>query len=177
VEAAVAAAVAGAGETELAFESIDWPKNVLNKWKEKYPWATPQDCEDVSQGLKDWFALIRSAHPRRLGMPSRSVDLLWHELILETRFYERFCRECVGFFVHHSSNESDTSEPAKEAQKKDVMRTWMGACMMENIDPMHPERLPRLFRLDEQVGDEKGFKFNLLRPSDQDATNPTEWFE
>lgn len=36
--------------------------------------------------------------------PSQIIDLAWHELILFTKFYDRFCNENLGKFIHHMPN-------------------------------------------------------------------------
>jgi len=35
-------------------------------------------------------------------VPSRQIDDVWHELILCTREYQKFCEEFLGTFIHHS---------------------------------------------------------------------------
>jgi hypothetical protein len=43
---------------------------------------------------------------RGLPVPSQEVDDVWHAFLLFTREYEAFCREAIGFFVHHSPTKS-----------------------------------------------------------------------
>lgn len=43
-----------------------------------------------------------------LGMISREVDDFWHQFILFTRLYAKFCDEVMGFFVHHMPRTSYT---------------------------------------------------------------------
>jgi hypothetical protein len=163
-------------EIEVSIRNVCWPKYVLEKWQKHYPGASIEQQKAVEEALKDWFDLVKNAHPRKLGMPSRSVDLLWHELILETKFYEKFCSEHVGFFVHHSSNDSDKSKDGQRAQRVEVMRTWMGACALEGVDYKNPSRLPRLFASDGELKDELGFKFSTGDITQSDATNLGHWF-
>ena len=35
-------------------------------------------------------------------MPSKLVDVAWHEMILRTREYAGFCRRAFGEFLHHT---------------------------------------------------------------------------
>jgi hypothetical protein len=155
--------------------SMVWPNHVIEKWKLNYPSATEDDVLYVSWALNDWFDLIKSANKRHLGMPSRSVDLLWHELILETRWYERFCNEHIGFFVHHSGNDSDVSEEGRAKQHIDVVRTWMAACYAEGIDPTNASKVPRLFFADKKICDIKGRWFEVNEPNINEI-DPTKWF-
>ncbi|RZS98908.1 glycine-rich domain-containing protein [Aquimarina brevivitae] len=38
--------------------------------------------------------------------PSLIVDLAWHELILFTRFYTKFCTEHYGRYIHHTPSKN-----------------------------------------------------------------------
>lgn len=38
--------------------------------------------------------------------PSERIDLAWHEFLLFTKEYQRFCSKMFGFFVHHNPRES-----------------------------------------------------------------------
>ncbi len=38
-------------------------------------------------------------------------------------------------------------------------RAFRGACELEGIDPHRPDRLPRIFAIDEELGIEDGFRF------------------
>ncbi len=40
--------------------------------------------------------------------PSHIVDLAWHEFILFTRFYAKFCEENFNRFIHHTPSASST---------------------------------------------------------------------
>jgi hypothetical protein len=37
-----------------------------------------------------------------LAMISPKIDLVWHQFVLFTQSYDRFCRGAVGIFVHHT---------------------------------------------------------------------------
>ncbi|MEO0794093.1 MAG: hypothetical protein AAFX93_02970 [Verrucomicrobiota bacterium] len=47
------------------------------------------------------FMQLVSNSPTTLT-PSLRVDLVWHEFILFTREYARFCEEQFGHFIHHT---------------------------------------------------------------------------
>lgn len=34
-------------------------------------------------------------------VPKSDVDEYWHRMILQTRWYEKFCKDIFGFFIHH----------------------------------------------------------------------------
>ncbi len=46
-------------------------------------------------------------------MPSRAVDIAWHEMILMTRTYHHFCERAFGRYLHHSP-EAIMEEPLRQ---------------------------------------------------------------
>lgn len=122
------------------------------------PELTPAQRAEVFAGLADYFRLCHAAGRRMVAMPSQAVDDAWHEFILFTRQYERFCRTAFGRFLHHTPAEamrSPTDAPAA------LRRAWRLACAREKIDPKRPDRLPRLFALDAALGIAGGFVYPL----------------
>ena len=67
-----------------------------------------------------------------VAMPSQAVDDAWHEFILFTRHYERFCRNAFGRFLHHTPAEAMNS-PTQASDG--IKRAWRLACAHEGIDP------------------------------------------
>jgi hypothetical protein len=76
------------------------------------------------------------------------VDDLWHEFILDTREYERFCKAAFGSFFHHVPA---AATPPGEEMGAALRRTWRSVCFAEGIDPRRPTRLPLLFRTDSEL--------------------------
>ena len=113
---------------------------------------------EVFAGLNDYFQLCRRAGRRMVAMPSQAVDDAWHEFILFTRQYDKFCRQAFGRFLHHTPAEAMTS-PTQASDG--IRRAWRLACAQERIDPKKPERLPRLFALDASLGLAGGFVYQL----------------
>jgi hypothetical protein len=114
----------------------------------RYPKLASSDL--ALRGLRQWLGLHVAA-PGLLGMPSKGVDLLWHEFILDTVEYERFCRQAYGRTLHHAPER--TIDPA--AQAEGVARTFAMACRDEGIQLPGMLALPVLFTVDEslQLGD------------------------
>ena len=54
------------------------------------------------EGLDAWFIACLYADNRMIGMPSKTVDIAWHEFILRTREYHRFCERAFGEYLHHT---------------------------------------------------------------------------
>lgn len=113
---------------------------------------------EVFAGLNDYFQLCRRAGRRMVAMPSQAVDDAWHEFILFTRQYDKFCRRSFGRFLHHTPAEA-MSSPTQASDG--LKRAWRLACAQEKIDPKEPERLPRLFALDASLGIAGGFVYQL----------------
>jgi hypothetical protein len=103
----------------------------------------------VLDGLRTWFVACLYAEGKTLGMPSRAVDVAWHEFILMTREYQSFCDEAFGYYLHHSPEET-----MDEAMPGALRRTLLTT----ERDPMVPGYvgIPFLFALDGELGLEDG---------------------
>ena len=136
-----------------------WPPGLLEKLAEHYPDLARKDTALVSRGLRQFFIAHLMSGKRFVSMPSRVADDLWHEFILYTREYKRFCRQAFGFgaFLHHT--------PAivlsvNRRGNEGLRRVWWYSCKYENIDPHHPSRLPLLFALDAKLNIPNGFRYH-----------------
>lgn len=112
----------------------------------------------VFAALADYFHLCHQAGRRMVAMPSQAVDDAWHEFILFTRQYDKFCRHAFGRFLHHTPAEA-MATPTQATEG--IKRAWRLACAREGIDPMKPARLPHLFALDAALGIAGGFVYHL----------------
>lgn len=122
------------------------------------PELSAEQRNEVFAALDDYFQLCRKAGHRMVAMPSQAVDDAWHEFILFTRQYDKFCRHAFGRFLHHTPAEAmRTPTQASDGLK----RAWRLACAHEKIDPKKPDRLPRLFAIDAALGIAGGFIYQL----------------
>lgn len=68
--------------------------------------STALECsaEEVFHALREVICFLHLAASKESGMltPSHRVDLAWHEFILCTVAYERFCTTNFGRFIHHT---------------------------------------------------------------------------
>lgn len=133
-----------------------FPPGLFRKLQQKRPALQIRDCELVARGLRQFFLAHLKSGRRFVSMPSQLADDLWHEMILYTKFYDSFCRQAFGRFLHHT--------PAvvlgKDRQDNTgLRRTWWYCCREENINPRQPSRLPLLFALDTKFGIEDGFRY------------------
>ncbi|PKO37503.1 MAG: hypothetical protein CVU33_12705 [Betaproteobacteria bacterium HGW-Betaproteobacteria-6] len=122
------------------------------------PELSAEQRGEVFAALDDYFQLCHKAGRRMVAMPSQAVDDAWHEFILFTRQYDKFCRHAFGRFLHHTPAEAmSTPTQASDGLK----RAWRLACAHEKINPKSPARLPRLFALDAALGIAGGFVYHL----------------
>jgi hypothetical protein len=103
----------------------------------------------VLDGLRNWFVACLYADGKTLGMPSKAVDIAWHEFILMTREYQAFCDGAFGYYLHHSPEE--TMDEAMPASLRRTLTTL-------ERDPAVPGYIgiPFLFALDGELGIPEG---------------------
>ena len=92
-----------------------------------------------------------------VSMPSQVVDVAWHEFILYTRPYEKFCKKGLGRFLHHTPTEAMSSPTVAQ---DGIKRAWRLSCARHKIDPARPAELPLLFSIDKQLNIEDGFIYS-----------------
>lgn len=64
----------------------------------------PQSCgQALAEVIK--FMALAAARTNSPLTPSARVDLAWHEFILFTRLYERFCQQNFGKMIHHEPSD------------------------------------------------------------------------
>lgn len=139
-------------------EQYHFHKGIRHKLSQKHPQLTEQQLDMVFQGLRDYFRICHRAKNRRVSMPSQVIDDAWHEFILSTRIYERFCTRALGRFLHHTPAEAmSTPTLAKDG----IKRSWRLACALEQINPKKPVRLPLIFAMDGLLNIANGFTYQL----------------
>jgi hypothetical protein len=132
------------------------PQFLKLKLRERYAHLSQKDAELVERGLRQFFLTCHRSRGKFVAMPSQAVDVLWHEFILHTRAYRRWCGFGLGRFLHHTPAEA----LAQNDKRNDgLRRAWFWACKDESIDPRLPTRLPLLFALDTKLGIEGGFNY------------------
>ena len=101
------------------------------------------------EGLREWYLACLSARGETLGMPSRVVDIAWHEMILMTRTYHHFCENAFGHYLHHSP-EAVMDEPIDDG----LARTLK---VLEAQSSGTIAGVPLLFAVDSELGREDGY--------------------
>ena len=147
------------GQRAAYLENYAFPPAIQRKLAIKYPHLEAHQIDRAMDALRDYFDCCNRAGWRRtVSMPSQIVDDAWHEFILFTRIYQRFCRRALGRFLHHTPAEAMTSPSVAQ---HGIKRAWRLACAKERIDPRKPERLPLLFAIDAELGIADGFRYAL----------------
>ena len=92
-------------------ERYEFPLALRSKVGEKLDRA---QAGATLEGLREWYLACLDAPGATLGMPSRAVDIAWHEMILMTHTYHRFCERAFGRYLHHSP-EATMEEPLRQS--------------------------------------------------------------
>lgn len=141
---------------EAFIRETSLPQGLFEKLRKRHPHLTIKDCQLVAQGLRQFFMTHLKSGRKFVSMPSQVVDDLWHEFILYTKHYDRFCQGAFGRFLHHTP-------AAVLGRNRDnnagLRRCWWYACREENINPRAPTRLPLLFALDAKLRIPDGFVY------------------
>lgn len=110
----------------------------------------------VERGLREWFVCCAWRGRTILGMPSRLVDEAWHEFILDSVSYTRFCEVAFGGYLHHTPDEA-MSTPVGDALG-DTVRAWDRSGMGTSEESV-------LWDLDERLGASEPLGLNGLQLS------------
>ena len=143
---------------EKLIDKFAFPKSLSQKVIEKYPHLDQEQAERVVDGMREYFHVCNIGRHRMISMPSQAVDVAWHEFILFTREYKKFCQKALGRFLHHTPAEAMKSQTAAQ---KGIQRAWKISCVREGIAPKAPNKLPLLFALDSELEIPDGFNYSL----------------
>ena len=132
------------------------PPWLKRKLRQAHPALSLKDAELVERGLRQFFLACHRSRGKFVAMPSRAVDVMWHDFILHTQGYREWCTLALGRFLHHTPAEV----LAGQAKHNDgLRRAWFWSCKDEAINPRKPTRLPLLFALDIKFAIPGGFAY------------------
>ncbi|MEF3303699.1 hypothetical protein [Paenibacillus sp. GYB003] len=100
-----------AGQLELAFEENFGPQ-LKRRVLGNHPRMSEAEYECKLLELKRY--MLMNAVLKQVPMFSPEVDVIWHEMLMFTREYERFCRHWNGRTVHHAPH----GEPVEMAGER-----------------------------------------------------------
>ncbi len=132
------------------------PRYLLTKLRVAHPQLEQRDAELVLRGLRQFFMAYLRSGRQFVSMPSLIVDHAWHEFILHTEAYQRWCEAAFGGMLHHSPAAALGPDPRRN---DGLRRAWYWACKEESVDPRMPARLPLLFALDTKFHVPGGFSY------------------
>ena len=145
-------------EQLLFIENYKFSSSLLKRVQKQHNYLTNDDIELVVDAMRDYFYICSQANGKIVSMPSEIVDVFWHEFILFTREYDKFCKKSFGKFLHHTPTEAMKS---KTSAQKGIKRAWRLACAKDKINPKNPIKLPWLFNIDKALDIKGGFKYEL----------------
>jgi hypothetical protein len=132
------------------------PVLLKRKLRQELPHLGVKQSDLVEQGLRQFFLAYLFSGGKFVAMPSKAVDSMWHNFILDTRAYQQWCRLAFGKLLHHTPAEA----LGASAERNDgLRRVWFYACREEGIDPRNATRLPLLFALDAKLQVPGGFSY------------------
>jgi hypothetical protein len=127
-------------------ESYAFPTALKDKLSEEF--ENDHQVAVALEGLREWYLACLEAPGKPLGMPSRAVDIAWHEMILMTRAYHSFCDRAFGHYLHHNPEV--------------VMDEPMRASLARTLSVVEPRSeliagVPLLFAVDDHLGISDGY--------------------
>jgi hypothetical protein len=111
-----------ARKAEAYIASYRFPAHISSRVIRRIPQLDQTGWALVEQGLREWFVCCAWRGRTVLGMPSRLVDEAWHEFILDSLAYTRFCETAFGEYLHHTPDEA-VGTPMGDALG-DTVRAW-----------------------------------------------------
>jgi hypothetical protein len=152
-----------ARKAEAYIASYAFPSHLSSRVRRHNPQLDEAGWKPVEQGLREWFVCCAWRGRTILGMPSRLVDEAWHEFILDSISYTRFCDVAFGGYLHHTPDEA-MSTPMGDALG-DTVRAWDRSEMGSSEESV-------LWDLDEQLGVGEPLGINGLQLSASRARSP-----
>lgn len=134
-----------------------FPSSLRREVAKRYPHLSEAELIRVSKELIKYFTLfIMTDKKTVIAMPSRVLDIAWHQFILNTARYNDFCEKGIGRFIHHTPAENDSSVIHMEGMRN----AWMLACEQDHLSPKSPPNLPSIFAIDAELKIADGFRYS-----------------
>jgi hypothetical protein len=133
------------GRRRAYIEHYAIPIALRTKLREKFD--DDRQVQIAVEGLREWYLACLAARGEMLGMPSRAVDIAWHEMILMTREYHHFCHRAFGRYLHH------TPDSAMDAPMSSSLARTLAIAESQSLTVAG---VPRLFAVDKELELEDG---------------------
>lgn len=143
---------------KLFIEKFEFPIQVRMKISKKYPNLSECELNLAIKALRQFFHVCNYSNGSPIAMPSKVVDIGWHEFILHTRVYQQFCYLANGRYIHHCPF---TEVTKREDIQDSFKRCWYSACQFEEMYSKSPSDLPLVFGIDSILNIPDGNRFSL----------------
>lgn len=104
-------------EMEVGSLDID---HICDRVMNERRWAPAKVQEVKNRYLR---FLILSVTVEEVIIPSKDIDAIWHEHILDTEVYERDCMGCFGFILHHHPGYGTKDQAEAQKLREQYERT------------------------------------------------------
>lgn len=71
-----------------------------------------------AESLYRQFLALHKKHPAAMLVPTRLVDAVWHEHLLDTKKYIADCDTLFGSYLHHHPGKTEDTSPRWQHTKK-----------------------------------------------------------
>jgi hypothetical protein len=122
-----------------------FPVAVFASVLKAYPHLTPADAERVGLGLRQFFLVFIENGYKFVAMPSKVVDVAWHQFLMDKVAYDNFCQKAFGRYLQHIPAAILSSVYESNVG---LRSSWRCACNLEKIRYSEQKYLPLLFSLD-----------------------------
>ncbi|MBK8726680.1 MAG: glycine-rich domain-containing protein-like [Holophagaceae bacterium] len=85
--------------SELEAIDLSMVKMKLMDEEEGHGWSS--DFADIVRIRYLKYLCMLYVYPKESIVPTKDIDLFWHQHILDTRAYEKDCKRVFNYFVHH----------------------------------------------------------------------------
>jgi hypothetical protein len=100
----------------------EFPPHIRRRIRRRFAHLDEAGLEMVERGLREWLVCCAWRRRTLLGMPSRVVDEAWHEFILDSIAYTKFCNVAFGDYLHHTPD--DAMETPMADALHNTVRAW-----------------------------------------------------
>ena len=78
---------------------LDMVKKKLMDRRLEYGW-TQTYCNEIEELYREFLCMVYF-FPEKPIVPTKEIDMFWHNHILDTRAYAEDCQKVFGKFIHH----------------------------------------------------------------------------
>lgn len=136
-----------------------FPEIVVKRWKAKHPGFSEHQYKQAQYALLQYFEVLFH-NKTTVAMVSEVVDDLWHEFILHTKEYHKFCKNTFGKYIHHHPNEGSV---VYKWENKDIPQDMLNLYKLAGNSPYNANAIPLIFTIDEIFKIKSGYSFNFER--------------